>query len=249
MGFDQMLTFGGGGGGGQGNCIVSKDPPPAIYAFQDEDYSHMIAICAFDYPIPIDLPIHLSVSSTDGQYVLQDDFLINRDVSDGNGRYRTYWAGEYWWPLGLPAGYWQWKLSWDGGDAYGTFATGISSPEVSVLDSQAYSKLRATTYLSQCHLAGGATGLTVAGRGFPANSSIYIPIYEQIGYTEYQPFYVQNTTTDGTGAFKMDLYGPFTSGKSYVVMGLSDPNAQYIAAGNILDRGVVGNAVDCFTVP
>lgn len=259
--FQDMITYGL-GGGGISNCMVPEYQPPVIYGTRNT-WQSVAGICGYQIPIPMNTPIHVTVSS--GMYVLDGVFqFIPYFGDDGNfhgsidwfeshsDSYSlladsctenscTYMDVDLWWPVGLPDGTWQLRLSWSGEEFTGDFNAGINTlPALSVIDSTSYQKLRGIDAGKQCHKITPDQDLRVYGIGLAYNSIIYLPIYEEtstVGF--FRHFDTQLASTDHRGMINVNLNGPFQPGKSYMIAATTDPDP------NI---NFNANPSDCFTV-
>jgi hypothetical protein len=267
--FGQVLAFGVGGGGG-GTCMAPLYPPPVVYAARGVKGIHVIGLCVYDIALPINTEIHLTLSSPDGNFILQGDFQSRGDYyadwlgapefkgfkgfsENCDGTACRNWGMEFWWPANLSVGVWQVRLTWPGGEVTGIFDPSIeaSLPELTVHDSLTQTAIRPSTSQSSCHLVDGAIGLKVAGRGFPINAVVYVPVFEQVEGTQYRFLNVQIFVADGNGVIYGALNGPFQSGKKYAIAGVTDATLPLIAPDK---EGVVSfvnleDAADCFLVP
>ena len=256
--FNQVLNFGGGGGAGH-TCMAPAFKPPVVYAAWSGYAAHVAGICGFDSPLPVNTPIHVEISYPDQQITLQRDLMLKpgngsegtagwiAPLGDHYGNWASAcntqgclsWGIEFWWPSGVSNGVWQILLTWNGGKYSTTFDAATSLPELSEWDNLSQSLLSPAGSLDSCHPVPSGTTLSVVGRGFPANTLVYVPVFEETGTTEFHFLYTQAFTTDNAGALMGALTGPFQSEKKYIVAGVTDPSASLTA----------GNAIDCFIIP
>jgi hypothetical protein len=266
--FGQVLSFGFGGGAGH-TCMVSEFPPPVAYVARGRNGAHVAGLCVYDIALPINVPIHMALISPDGTILIQGDFQfwgeqyshwIERPEYKGYDGYAgncdtascRNWGLEFWWPANLPENIWQVHLSWNGGDVFGTFHSIPTLPELTVHDALVFSELRPVDTINGCHPVASATGYMVAGRGFPANTVIYVPVFEQVEGTQQARFLnTQIFVSDGNGAIYGALTGPFQSGKRYAIAGVTDATLPLLTPDALANSGfnILGDAADCFFVP
>jgi hypothetical protein len=265
--FGQVLSFGSGGGAGH-TCMVSEFPPPVAYVARGRDGAHVAGLCVYDIALPINVPIHMALTSPDGAILIQGDFQfwgeryshwIERFEYKGYDGYAgncdtancRNWGLEFWWPANMPLGTWQVHLSWNGGEVLGAFQNVPALPEFTVQDSLVFSELRPAETFSGCHPVASATGYMVAGRGFPANTVVYVPVFEQVEGIQARFLNTQIFVTDGTGAIYGALTGPFQSGKQYAIAGVTDATLPLLTPDVLANSGfkILGDAADCFFVP
>ena len=241
-----------------------------VYAQLYQGGGHVAELCVFDTAMPVNVPIHVELTSPDKSIVL------GGDIQSSGGGQSVYWLGfeiefnysytgdcderscadwgiEFWWPTNLPYGDWQVRLSWDGGEALGTFQTDskASLPELSVHDALVIESLRPSVLLGSCHPVESGEGLVAVGRGFPANAVVYIPIFEQEVSTKYNYLTVEVFTTDAEGNVYGDLTADFQQGKKYVLGGVTDATLPSVAPDESgpIELSQLGEAVDCFYTP
>jgi hypothetical protein len=221
---------------------------------------HVAGICGSKSPLPENTLIHLEITSPDEEITLRGTLINNSGVSHNwtddlyydpficNEQVCTSWGIEFWWPSGLPEGIWQVLLTWDGGNYSTTLDVVVAKPELSVLDDRAKTDLRRAASLNPCHWVSTSANLSVVGRGFPPNIPVYVPVYEETEQWEYRFSHAETFISDQNGDFVGQLTGSIGSGKSYILIGVSDPGNPYAFGGQIF-MDVVGNAIDCFIVP
>lgn len=267
--FGQLLAMGEGGGGGS-TCMAPVHPPPVVYAQRSSYGAHVAGICIYDVALPINIPIHVALISPDGIIALQGDFQsMGGPAADwlGAPEYKAfkgyadscdgancrYWGMEFWWPANLPDNTWRVSLSWNGGEVQGMFDTGNGAtlPEASVQDALVYSALRPAETYSGCHPVSGPSELMVAGRGFPANAVVYVPVYEHVEGKQFRFLNAQILVADGYGTIHGVLNSPFQSGKKYAIAGVTDATLSLIAPdkSGLVSFVNLANAADCFYVP
>jgi hypothetical protein len=266
--FGQVLGYGGGGGGG-GTCMENL-LGSGVYARRWQDGGHVAELCVFDTAMPVNVPIHVELTSPDKSIVLRGD------IQSSSGEQSVYWLGfenefnysyisdcdekscldwgiEFWWPTDLSDGDWQVDLSWDGGEVLGTFQTDgpVSLPEFSVHDALVTDALRPSTLLYPCHPVESDEGLIAVGRGFPANATVYVPIFEQEVSTKYNYLTAEVFTADADGNVYGDLTADFQAGKKYVLGGVTDSTLPLVTpdGGGFVSFGSLKEAVDCFYIP
>lgn len=267
--FGQVLGYGSGGGGGS-VCVGDVPSPTGVYAQRWQDGGHVAELCVFDTAMPVNVPIHVELISPDKTILLKGDIQFSGNgqgvywlgfenefnysyTSNCDEKSCLYWGIEFSWPTNLPDGNWQVRLSWDGGEALGTFQTDIhaSLPELSVHDALATEALRPSTLLGSCHPVESGEGLIAAGRGFPANAVVYVPIFEQEVSTKYNYLTAQVFTADADGNVYGALTADFQPGKKYVLGGVTDSTLSSITPddGGLVNFGSLKEAVDCFYIP
>ncbi len=69
-------------------------------------------------------------------------------------------------------------------------------------------------------------GINVIGTDFPANTPVYVLLYHAMDSATYQLENQRTLQADSSGSISKELAGPFTVGDSYLVFGVTDPNAQ-----------------------
>ena len=266
--FGQILAFGVGGGGGSA-CMAPRYPPPTVHAARSSKGTHVAGICVYDIALPLNTPIHVILTSPDGTIILQGDFQssgapwaywLDKDGKSYEGYAENCddtscrnWGMEFWWPADLPGNTWQLRLSWNGGEAVGIFDTSLEAtlPELSAQDAFVGRTIRPSASTSPCHPVASAAGLAVAGRGFPANAVVYVPVFEQVEGTQYRFLNAQIFVADGNGVIYGALNGPFQSGKKYALAGVTDATLPLIAPdkGGVVSFVNLEDAADCFIVP
>jgi hypothetical protein len=265
--FGQLLSFGSGGGGG-GPCGALLVPSPVVYAARGSRGAHVVDLCVFDVALPINAPIHITLTSPDGIIMLQGDFQFWGERSShwlGRPEYKGYdgyaencdaancrnWGLEFWWPANLPDNVWQVHLSWNGGEVFGAFQNIPTLPELTVHDALVFSELRPAETFSGCHPVAGSTGFMLVGRGFPANTVVYVPIFEQVEGIQARFLNTQIFVTDGNGTIYGSLIEPFQPGKQYAIAGVTDATLPLLTPDVLANSGfnVLEDAADCFFVP
>ena len=268
--FGEILGFGAGGGGGAACMGEAVFPPPVVYAQRGDSSGHVAELCVFGIALPANASIHLTLTSPDKMITVQGDFRSGEIGSaywlgfENYESYTTYancnektcsdWGIEFWWPTNLPDGVWQVRLSWEGGEALGSFdtTTYASLPEISVYDALAQTAIHPSRILASCHPVASGKDLMVVGRGFPANAVVYVPVFEQEQSTLYTFLAAQAFTADENGIVSGTLTGTFESGKEYRLFGVTDATLPLVAPNEIglVDPSSLNkDAIDCFMVP
>ena len=251
--FDQVISFG--GGGGDAPCLfVPNRPLPAVdggLAWDGFYYMRSGILCIWGAPFNIPLNIWFTspsrqvVLGTRIQVQLPNEKVLWLDENNIQGNSLNYQFStttaiylNIWWPAELKSGIWQVSVQWSGDGITGTFNAETSSPKLSVADMRS----KTTLMSGRCHRVEAAEQPRVVGEKFPANRPVYVLVYENERLYE-----TQITQADQNGKFLLTLSQPFSPGRTYGLVGVTDPNVEITVNGR-LNTDVIGDAADCFTV-
>lgn len=217
-------------------------------------------LCIYGYNFDRNLHIDLTVPDNSGS--LSGDFYVSSqdlDVSGNGFDLRNFGSNASWlggvdpggiriigeaytrtflkirWRGDQPDGTWHIRVSGDNDVIEGDFyVIPPEYPSLTVLDSR-WDMLQPG--VSNCFLANHPQDLSLLAEGYPANTQVYIYIYEQEDGLVLQTAF----TTDPLGSFYQNIPGPYRQEGKYFVIGALAP-----LSGPELPPG---NLVDCFYVP
>jgi len=256
--FDEILQFGGGGAG-----------PPFCWAYPTDGGSISIEqsvdelnLCVFLENVRTAAPIQLTIEHTDGTGITltSNGLILDHGIysvhSDGFGPGGPIqgWTADgdvkfaipIWWPQTLPSGNWNITVSQaNGPSAHGQyyFKKPVEESYISGLDASSEEEIRYNDYEvgSQPLQLTDNGGLIVSGGNYPANTPVYILVYDS-PYSE--PALVEKTAmlSDDTGAIFGELAGPFEIGAGYLLYGITDPDTVLSSLDTYSCYGVVGDS-------
>ncbi|MDD2922118.1 MAG: hypothetical protein PHQ36_07510, partial [Anaerolineales bacterium] len=241
--FDKVVNFGGGGGGDMDPCAYAGYQP-AVYG--DPSYGmwwQRGILCVWG--AGFGLPFTLKLISPDGSIALTGDFSVNQQ--DWKFDWFGYAANEFhaiaaWtdngtridmdvlWPFDLPAGNWQIVGAGEGLNASGTLKVEEEYPQIPRIlayDSR-YKKEILPVDGAGRHsvLLNPDGGINVMGKNFPANSTVYILLYQETTTPDSNAprdgilIYKQAVSTNASGYLKSKIPASLAPDKKYLLIGV-----------------------------
>jgi hypothetical protein len=196
-------------------------------------------------------PFHLQLTSPDGKQYSSPDLWLNQHAGGVDILWDEYaeirlpfgfanWENDnlafvslpVWWPSSYPEGQWHVKSYGNGFSIIGdilAYKKKHEKPYIFAYDSRLDAEIMPTPsiqYPLTIHFVKlNSNGkLDVAGRGYPPNTVIYIVLYEHTAGVELRLIDKSYTVSDSMGSISTELDSSFELGKTYWIVGLSNPN-------------------------
>lgn len=250
--FEEVIGFGAGGAG----RVCTEDRQPNTIEVGYLEFGRALIVCFWLTNVNADLPFQIVLSkpgSSAGS--LRSPNLV---IDWGNNGLR--WEGyggqngtASWLDNGVLALYdvslWlsgdlspgQWQISiYQDGSQFGGYSSNFqlskdNHPYVSAIGSRPRTEIvPSNSNWIPLHLLkpkpNGAA--TLNGIGFPGNTPIYVLAYREQGGQRYNLINELSVYSNSNGLISCELPGPFEPGLTYLVFGVSDPNASIVLAGN-----------------
>ena len=271
--FEEILTFGG-GGAGQLGCDHGYPPTPNSISVSTTFGRHAI-LCVFLQNVNTAAPIQLNLTQYGGTgMVLRSNNLIL-----DRGWHRAHWDGfeaegnietwtrdslikfvlSVWWPVTLPAGDWRFTVSQVGGlQVSGDFRVSkqVDRSYINALDARSEQELTPDNpFVAVQPLQLSDNGrVTVAGTDFPPDVPVYILLYHEKDkfISEYDLIEKKIMISSHSGSIAGELSGPFGAGQTYILYGVTNPNAvlggeDFVTCDQALGQ-TAGSACDYFSI-
>ena len=261
--FDSVINFAGGGGGLQAGCEKYSSKPNSISV--STSFGDSATLCAYLQNANAAAPIKINLTQLGGAGMVlsSNDLILNRYGKS------VYWEGfpiggqidvwadddsiqfaiPVWWPVTLPPGNWRFKVYQEGGMQVST------DFQVSKQNGQSY--INAIDVHSAQELTPIARGFTLiqylqpadngklnfAGNNYPSNTLVYVLLYHFKGELQYELIEKKVVLSDSSGSITGELSGPFGAGQSYILYGITDPNAVLGRTNAVTCAQALGSAI------
>ncbi len=256
--FPDVLTFGGGAGGG-GECenagLLVPDTVSLVYASVGKSAVFCTAVWR-----PTGGVIRLELISPAGPILDSPDIVFAPSTQNvewvgypGFGSWAQHTSDgtlyaylQVWWPIDWPLG--EWRAHVYGGQSVADqifwVAKQAGAPYITAHDAREETSLIPAIAPPYTHaIRPNADGtVDVIGIDYPSTSKVFLLLY-LLDSEHYLATLVQKlaVSSDNYGAVHARVSGPFQAGRDYVVLGFTDPNAQWV-------QGCSGQPCDYFRV-
>jgi hypothetical protein len=243
--FDSVINFGGGGGGGWGCREYSSSPNSILVS---TNFGYGIVPCVYLQKANVAVPIKINLTQLGGTglELSSNDLILNWI------RKSVYWEGfpvdgtiqswanddsikfaiPIWWPVTLPPGNWRITVYQEGGSrASVDFRVSKQKDHSSINAVDTYSERRLIPYwpFGSAQLLQPADDgkLNFVGSDYPPNTPVYILLYRLRDRVtkEYELIEKKSVISDSSGSINGKLSGPFGAEQSYILYGITNPNA------------------------
>jgi hypothetical protein len=241
--FDSVINFG--GGGARWGCEKYPSKPNSISV--SASFGSTTILCVYLQKVNVAAPIKINLTQLSGVGItLSSNDLILNWINK-----TVYWDGFWgagdidmwaddgsiqfaipvWWPITLPDGNWRFTVYQDGGMQASTdFQVSKKNGQSYINAVDAHSERELMPILPEkadqsLQLADNGK-LNFVGSNYPPNTPVYILLYQlRKSQKEYELIEKKAILSDSSGSINGELSGPFGEGQSYILYGITDPNA------------------------